>query len=245
MTEMNLPQPGDYIDMHTHRGKPAEGVFLIESLMAHEGNLPDDIPGVTYTYGIHPWFLNKNNHKQLITSVENSVGHPNMIAIGEAGFDKLRGPSADLQLKAFNEQVVIAETCRKPVIIHCVKAWDELLSAKKYLKPSTPWMIHGFRGSVEMAKQLLSKGMHLSFWFDYVMRTESTGLMKSLPRNRIFLETDGADIDIKIIYEKVARDLAISVDELKSIVLANFNEFFAPKLPFTTFRAGSKSGLIH
>jgi len=79
-----------------------------------------------------------------------------------------------------------------------------------------------------MAKQLLSKGMHLSFWFDYVMRSESAGLMKSLPHNRIFLETDGADIDIRIIYEKVARDLAISIYELKSIVLANFNEFFAP-----------------
>ena len=154
-----------------------------------------------------------------------------MIAIGEAGFDKLRGPSAELQLKVFNEQVAIAETCRKPVIIHCVKAWDELLSAQKNLKPRTPWMIHGFRGSVEMAKQLLSKGMHLSFWFDYVMRSESTGLLKSLPHNRIFLETDGADIDIRIIYEKVARDLAISVDELKSIVLANFNEFFCPQTP--------------
>jgi TatD DNase family protein len=149
-----------------------------------------------------------------------------MIAIGEAGFDKLRGPSAELQLKVFNEQVTIAETCRKPVIIHCVKAWDELLSAQKNLKPSTPWMIHGFRGSVEMAKQLLSKGMHLSFWFDYVMRSESAGLMKSLPHNRIFLETDGADIDIRIIYEKVARDLAISVDELKLAVLSNFNEIF-------------------
>jgi TatD DNase family protein len=228
---MNLPQPGDYIDMHTHGGKPAEGIFLIESLMAHEEKLPQDISGVSYTFGIHPWFLTEENHKKLIISVKNSVSYPNMIAIGEAGFDKLRGASAELQMKVFNEQITIAETCRKPVIIHCVKAWDELLSAQKNLKPRTPWMIHGFRGSVEMAKQLLSKGMHLSFWFDYVMRSESTGLMKSLPYNRIFLETDGADIDIKIIYEKVARDLAISVDELKSIVLANFNDFFCPQTP--------------
>ena len=84
MTEMNLPQPGDYIDMHTHNGKPAEGVFIIECLMAHEGKQPADVSGVTYTYGIHPWFLNENNHKQLIISVENSISHPNIIAIGEA-----------------------------------------------------------------------------------------------------------------------------------------------------------------
>jgi TatD DNase family protein len=226
MTEMNLPQPGDYIDMHTHNGKPAEGVFIVECLMAHEGKQPADVSGVTYTYGIHPWFLNENNHKQLIISVENSVSHPNIIAIGEAGFDKLRGPSPVLQRSIFDKQVAIAEAYLKPVIIHCVKAWDELLSAQKNLKPRTPWMIHGFRGSVEMAKQLLSKGMHLSFWFDYVLRPESTELLKSLPPDRIFLETDGADIDIRIIYEKVARDLDMPVDKLKSIVLSNFNDFF-------------------
>ena len=89
-----------------------------------------------------------------------------------------------------------------------------------------PWMIHGFRGNKELAKQLLSKGMHLSFWFDYVLRPESTELLKSLPPDRIFLETDGADIDIRIIYEKVARDLDMPVDKLKSIVLSNFNDFF-------------------
>ncbi|MGA2405804.1 MAG: TatD family hydrolase [Bacteroidales bacterium] len=226
MKVMNLPQPGDYINMHTHNGKPAAGIFIIESLMAHEGRLPEDVSGETYTYGIHPWFLNENNHKQQIISVENIVSHPNIIAIGEAGFDKLRGPSPELQRSIFDKQVAIAEAHRKPVIIHCVKAWDELLSAQKNLKPQTPWMIHGFRGSVKLAKQLLSKGMHLSFWFDFVMRSESAELLKSLPPDRIFLETDGADIDIRTIYGKVAKDLDMSVDKLKSIVLSNFNDFF-------------------
>jgi TatD DNase family protein len=231
MKKMNLPQQGDYIDMHTHGGKPAEGIFLIESLMAHEGKMPQEVSGVGYTYGIHPWFLTDKNYEQLLISVEKSVSFPNILALGEAGFDKLRGPSAELQLKVFSEQVSIAETFRKPVIIHCVKAWDELLSAQKKLKPRTPWMIHGFRGSVEMAKQLLSKGMHLSIWFDYVMRSESTELLKSLSPGRIFLETDGADIDIRNIYEKVARDLDMSVDELKSVVLSNFMNFFYPQTP--------------
>ena len=86
---MNLPQPGDYIDMHTHGGKPASGIFIVECLMAHEEKLPGNVSGVTYTFGIHPWFLNENNHKQLISSVKNSANLPNILAIGEAGFDKL------------------------------------------------------------------------------------------------------------------------------------------------------------
>jgi Tat protein secretion system quality control protein TatD with DNase activity len=68
--------------------------------------------------------------------------------------------------------------------------------------------------------------MYLSFWFDFVIRPESAKLLKSLPKERIFLETDGSDIDIRMIYEKVATDLDIPVDELKSIILTNFNNFF-------------------
>jgi len=212
--------------MHTHGGKPAPGNFIIECLMAHEDKCPDNLTGVAYTFGIHPWFLTEDNYKQHIKKVEDSTGFPNMIAIGEAGFDKLRGPSAQLQNKAFEEQVLISETHTKPLIIHCVKAWDDLLSAHKKLKPKMPWMIHGFRGSVEQAEQLLSKGLYLSFWFDFALRKESGQLFRSLPKDRIFLETDGADVDIRDIYKKVAGDLNAEVEELKEILYTNYNKFF-------------------
>jgi TatD DNase family protein len=220
---MYLPQPGDYIDIHVHGGLPASGIFILESLMAHEGKLPVDVSGIAYTYGIHPWFLNEENHKQLINSVENTVIQPEIIAIGEAGFDRLRGPSPELQSRAFEEQIIISEKISKPVVIHCVRAWDELLAVYKKIKPKMPWLIHGFRGNVELASQLLSKGFYLSFWFDFILRPESKELLKQLPADRIFLETDGADVDIKSIYNKVASDLDLSVDELKSIILKNFN----------------------
>jgi TatD DNase family protein len=223
---MYFPQPGDYIDIHVHGGTPVSGIFILESLMAHEKKLPADVSGVAYTYGIHPWFLNEENHKQLILSVENSINHPDVIAIGEAGFDRLRGPSIELQRLAFEEQIAISEETRKPVVIHCVRAWDELLSVQKKLRPKMLWLVHGFRGNVELAAQLLSKGMYLSFWFDFVLRPESRDLLKRLPADRIFLETDGADVDIRAVYAKVASDLNISVDKLKSIVLSNFDKFF-------------------
>lgn len=225
---MYLPQSRDYIDIHVHGGMPAPGIFVLESLMAHEEKLPADVPGIIYTYGIHPWFLNEDNHKQLINSVKNSINHPDIIAIGEAGFDRLKGPSIELQRIAFEEQIIISEEIRKPVVIHCVRAWDELLSVLKRLKPKMHWLIHGFRGNVELADQLLSKGMYLSFWFDFVLRPESKNLLRHVPADRIFLETDGAEVDIRKIYDKVAKDLDVSVDKLKSIVLSNFNEFFCP-----------------
>jgi TatD DNase family protein len=222
---MYFPLNGDYIDIHVHDGTPATGKFILETLMAHEGKIPSDIPGVAFTYGIHPWFLNENNQKDLILSVERFVSHPNVIAIGEAGFDRLKGPSAEIQRIVFEEQIVISEKFNKPVVIHCVRAWEELLAAHKKLKPKMPWLIHGFRGNRELADQLLAKGMFLSFWFEFVLRPESGDLLRHLPLERIFLETDGADTDIRSIYKKVAIDLDISIDELKSIILKNFNRW--------------------
>ncbi len=221
---MYLPQNGDYIDIHIHGGAPASGIFILESLMAHEGKLPDDKPGVLYTYGIHPWFLNEDNQKEFLISVENVATLPGIIAIGEAGFDKLKGPSIELQRTVFEEQVLISEKIKKPVVIHCVRAWDELLSVRKKMKPKMPWLVHGFRGNVELALQLLSKGMYLSFWFDFVLRPQSGNLLKQLPSDRIFLETDGAEVDIRTIYSKVANDLDLTVDSLKLLILKNFNK---------------------
>ena len=223
---MHFPQAGDYIDIHVHDGKPSAGLFILESLMAHEEKMPEALSGVSYTYGIHPWFLNEENHKQLLLSVEKTVCNPEVIAVGEAGFDRLKGPSAELQRKVFEEQVIISEEIKKPVIIHCVRSWDELLAAKKKLKPRMPWLIHGFRGNQELAGQLLSKGMYLSFWFEFVLRPESGNLLRNMPNDRFFLETDGADVDIRAIYQKVATDRSQNVDVLKSDILNNYKAFF-------------------
>jgi TatD DNase family protein len=223
---MNLPQPGEYIDIHTHNSKPAEGIFAVENLMAHENMKPKKISARAFTAGIHPWHLNENNREQLLEYVRNIAGNPDLIAFGEAGFDKLRGPSIELQKSTFTEQVKIAGENQKPLVIHCVRSWDELLAAHKNLKPLTPWLVHGFRGKKELALQLIKRGMYLSFWFDFVMRPESADLLRFLPKERIFLETDGADVDIKEIYRKVSDDLEINIDVLKEKLRNNFNLLF-------------------
>lgn len=223
---MILPEPGDYIDVHTHDSRPREGIFAVENLMADEEMLPSDIPGRCCTMGIHPWVLTDNNFRNLLGRVSISAAAPNLIAIGEAGFDMLRGPSATLQTEAFEAQVRIAEEHRKPVVIHCVRAWNDLLAAHRKLRPAMPWLIHGFRGKRELALRLISKGMYLSFWFAFILRKESSELIRSLPAENILLETDGADEDIRTIYGKVSGDLDIEVTELKKIIFDNYMKLF-------------------
>jgi TatD DNase family protein len=230
---MNRPKAGDYIDIHNHDSQSHEGVFTLDTLMAHEGRVPVTREGICYSAGIHPWFLTESNQMQLIDIISEIADNKDVIAIGEAGYDKLRGPSLSLQESVFEQQVRISEKYEKPLVIHCVRAWDELLASHKKMKPSMPWMIHGFRGKKELGKQLITRGMYLSFWFDFILRPESAELLKSLPPERIFLETDGSGVSIKDIYGKVAGDMGIGVDELKRIILVNFNKFFS-SVEFTT-----------
>ncbi|MBK7710587.1 MAG: TatD family hydrolase [Bacteroidales bacterium] len=229
---MNSPLPGDYIDIHTHGSGIIAGIFAIENLMAHEERRPVDVSDQPCTYGIHPWHLERESILRLIDNVQSVSSSSNLLAIGEAGFDKLRGADMEIQSEAFIAQVKISESIGKPLFIHCVRAWDELLPVHKRMRPKMPWLIHGFRGSVELAGQLLSKGMFLSFWFDFVLRPESSNLLRSLPSERIFLETDGADVGISIIYEKVADDLNMEVDELKSLILKNYYTLFSIDQPY-------------
>ncbi len=223
---MNLPEPGDYIDIHNHGATPCTNHFQVENLMTHQKRIPDNEKGLVYSIGIHPWFLTSENFKQQIETVIQYADHQNVIALGESGFDRIKGPSFDLQQNAFREHVRLAEKVKKPLFIHCVRAWDDLLSEKRILKPTMPWIIHGFRGSRELALQLLSKGLTLSFWFDFILRPVSSPLLKSLPKEKIFLETDGSNIDIEKLYEKVSADLELSIEELKGIIHNNFVNLF-------------------
>jgi len=64
--------------------------------MAHEDRIPGDIPGQPCTYGIHPWHLDERTVDRLTGKVVSVASSPGLVAIGEAGFDKLRGPALTL-----------------------------------------------------------------------------------------------------------------------------------------------------
>ena len=85
------------------------------------------------------------------------------VAVGEAGFDKLTAAPMELQVRMFEKQVELSEKYRLPLIIHCVKAMDELLAVRKKLNPAQPWIWHGFRGETA-AGRATDKERHLSFF---------------------------------------------------------------------------------
>ena len=219
---MLAPGEDDYIDIHTHGRATSPGVFKVKCLLTHQTERPHDYPEAAVSVGSHPWFLNEENFIEGLETVVIASSGQNVVAIGETGLDKVKGPDMALQIKAFEKQVDLANRLYKPVIVHCVKAWDELISVHTNIKPQTPWLIHGFMGSKELAKQLTERGFFISLWYSFALSDRSTELIKALPIERLFLETDSSDSDIREIYAKVAGDLNIPVSGLKSRLVKNY-----------------------
>lgn len=178
------------------------------------------LPGCYYSYGIHPWYI-EDKDRQLLLLTE-ALFDPAVVALGEAGLDKQIAIPMPLQIDIFIEQVKLSEEFAKPLIIHCVKAWDELLAIKKELQPRMPWIVHGFRGNAMLAQQLINKGFFLSFG----ARFNPEALHTAWP-NCLFAETDESDLPITEIYANIATQLNVSIDLLALALRKRVKEIFS------------------
>lgn len=226
---MKGPGRNDYINIHDHGAEPAAGVFTVDNIMVHEDRYPEPLDGIAYSCGIHPWYIDEDTLEAHLSELRRIASMDNVIALGEAGFDRVRGAEAGLQEKAFIMQADLSEEMGKPLFIHCVKAWDELLKYHKEKGPRMRWIIHGFRGKPELADQMLAKGFYLSPWVEWAVRPDSKETLRSIPPDRLFLETDGFDIGIEPVYEVVAGHLGMDTEKLKEQLWNNFNNLFGPK----------------
>ena len=230
-----------YYDIHTHQTTVrAEDIAIISLDIINRDNLPEifsterNIPKMPssryietnkrheyYSVGIHPW----NPDKSLISKVREYATSPTVIAIGETGLDKNSTNSTDdfkLQQELFIEHIIISEEVKKPLIIHCVKAWNELLHIRKSINPLIPWIIHGFRGKAALATQLLNAGLYLSFGAFH--NTDS--IKVAWEKRRLLTETDDTNTDIRDIYAQIANKLSIPVEELSGNIKVFFNTYF-------------------
>lgn len=190
-------------DFHTHRlsTPPGSGIVNLphDVLLHPETFLPEE--GALYSVGIHPWWT-VSDVTPLLQGLQQLLPHPQIVALGECGFDGLRGASLAEQEKIFAAQVALSEQYRLPLTIHCVRAFDHLLAVRKKLRPSQRWTIHGFRGKPALAQQLLAAGFDLSFGLHF--NAES---LRLVPPERRHAETDDALCDIAEVHRLQERAL--------------------------------------
>lgn len=186
-----------------------------------------DVPAhVGLSVGLHPWDVTAD-WSQEVEEMRRAVTTERVWVIGECGLDKVKGAPLPLQVEAFKAQIALADEVGKPMVIHCVKAFDELLKLRReYVeecrqgkRAPQPWVLHGFRGKPEQAKQMMAKGLLLSFCHHYNLETlrfvySMSGGAISLP---FFLETDDCHASVRPLYEQVGRHLGVDVDRLSSL----------------------------
>ena len=217
---MILSRKMTYYNIHTHHSSTNPDEKAIISIDIRNPRPLD--PSLYYSAGIHPWYASEDLFNALQTITKQS----NIVAIGEAGLDKLTPTPWELQKKLFLAQINLAENLEKPLIIHCVKAWPELLAIHKTSRPSVPWIIHGFRGKGELAHQLIQLGFYLSFGRHY----QTKAIYEAWNSKRLFVETDDKEICIQKIYTSTSATLGISQEMLSEEILSNLQTW--PLAPF-------------
>ncbi len=178
-----------------------------------------------YSAGIHPWEVAEGDIEPQFLLLHDLASKNRIIAIGEAGLDKLTKATIEEQLPIFKRHIELAEQKQLPLIIHCVRAMDELIRLHKYYRPQVPWIWHGFRGKKQQALQLLAHGIYLSFGEHYNAET-----LAAIPSNSLFLETDTSTLDIETLLQRAAAIRGASPEELRTILRENIQRVFATPL---------------
>lgn len=213
----------NFINIHSHLFHYEHQVCSIRNLFAHE---PVPEKGF-FSIGWHPWHLNDFQSIDIFKKLKEKAAFSQIVAIGETGLDKAINIDWSKQMDVFRFHVEIAIQQQKPLIIHCVRAYAELILFKKQFKTDIPWIIHGYRGNIQTTIQLLKHDFYFSFGDSlFEQNSKSVQSLLSLPINRLFIETDESNCSIKSIYKKAANLLDCSERDLVAQISKNFQTCF-------------------
>ena len=214
--------PAPYINIHTHQSVTSNTPEL---------SLPNVIISKNYLFshpcslGIHPWYIEKNSTAQL-DALYKYGKKEQVLAIGECGLDKLCDTPWSVQETMFRKQITYANSIRKPLIIHCVRAYNECLAILKQENVCVPVIFHGFDKNIELASQIIRHGYFLSLG-PSIQSHKKESLIKQIPLQHIFLETDDKPVHIIEIYAYFCRVRKIEEDLLKEQLYQNFMRIFS------------------
>lgn len=199
-------------DIHTHNKAANPTTAILNSSC----RLPDRL----ISTGIHPWEIT-DNHEEQLAVVREAAMHRNTVAIGECGLDFLKSTATpEVQEQIFIAHAKLAEEYKKPLIIHCVKAFNRLIALRKNFAPQQPWITHGFRGKPQQTEQLIKAGFYISLGEHFNLESA-----KSIPADKLFIESDESRLPIADIYAAIAAARGFTLEELAEQIERNMRIF--------------------
>lgn len=209
------------IDFHTHNKFCKNGIINL--------TINDELKSYKMcSIGIHPNSIDKDNYEKDLEMLKTKSESNNIIAIGECGLDKNSNTNITLQKYIFAEHIKLSEILKKPLIIHCVGYFNELIALKNSNKVKQAWIIHGFNKNQIIHKQLLNAGFHFSFGSTIFSKNfyEAEKIIRATPLTNLFLETDDTKKEITEIYELASDILGCSKEKLIFNIYNNFLNLF-------------------
>ncbi|AZB23969.1 TatD family hydrolase [Chryseobacterium rhizoplanae] len=202
----------EFFDFHHHKKYIRDGIYNLDI-----GQIPPDSP---YSIGIHPNDIDVNNIDRQLNWMKSTM-FQNCFAIGECGLDSLVSIDQKIQEDVFVKQINIANEVKKPIIVHCVRKFYEVISFKK--KAEQPMIMHGFNKKKKIAEDLLANNFYLSFGKAVLYNLSLQDILKNTPLDKFFLETDNEDFKIEELYLKVSEIKEISLEDLNEQILENLH----------------------
>lgn len=211
-----------FINLHTHRySAQAE---ILEVVNQYPWEFSSEIP--QYSIGIHPWYIEQNRLESDLQVIEEKLQDEKCLALGECGLDKRIEIPLSVQTEVFQQQIELAQKTTKPIILHCVAAYQEVIAIQKEMNIQNPMIIHGFSKNEQVAKSLLDNGFYLSFGKYLLRNPDLEKVFKFVPENQFFLETDTIEETIVEVYQKAANYKEMTLEEMQKKVNTNFSQVF-------------------
>lgn len=214
-----------FINLHTHNPTGDPDVLEIESV--YFGQEASNTPGYR-SVGLHPWHLRGIDLEAAERWLREQAVFSEMLAIGEAGLDKVTDTPWEIQMDAFGRCLRVAADTGKPLIVHCVRAFGEVVQmlghpgSRSAHRPGKV-VFHGFDKHPQTAGMLLRAGCSLSFGAALFREDgHAAEALRHVPADRFFLETDVQKIDIRAVYARAAEIRQTSIPAVMEQVWENF-----------------------
>ena len=172
-----------YLDVHSHTQHSTSDTLVIRNQYPLTADTSEP-----FSVGIHPWFL--NDFEAQWNALIPLAQHFNCWAIGECGFDKNVTSPLSLQQEIFLRHIELAESLELPLIIHCVKAYAEVIQLRKRTRSQQLWILHGFRKNLKVAQELIAHDIAISFGTPLLYSYQLQEVFKKIPPEYRFFESD-------------------------------------------------------
>jgi TatD DNase family protein len=214
-------------DAHSHQTNDANTIAL-KNL---ELRLPFVFPAFKedqyVSFGIHPWFTGKEQYKEQFEVLNLHLKETNVLAVGECGLDKAIDLDYDFQKEVFIKQIQLSEDYKKPLIVHAVRSYSDLLMIRQQVKTEQKWLVHDFNSSVEMARELIKSGCFLSIGKRVLKANDKfMKLVEYIPFEKLFIESDEDRLLLPEIYNNIASIKKIDLGYLIETQKSNFENFY-------------------